>query len=119
MPQIIRLSLEQKLRFILAVQNSGAVFAHVCRVWHISRKTGYHWWRRYRHGGLEALQEQSRAPRRRPHALPELWREAIENIRRHPPIRGPQKLERPVPPRQRRSRGAAAHRHIAALHRLG
>ena len=119
MPQIIRLSLEQKLRFILAVQNSGAVFAHVCRVWHISRKTGYHWWRRYRHGGLEALQEQSRAPRRRPHALPELWRERIKNLRRQHPSWGPKKLRAALHQQHRRSRLPAASTIGVALRRLG
>jgi transposase-like protein len=92
MPQIIRLSLEQKLQFILTARKGLAPMAQVCRAWHVSRQTGYNWLRRYQTGGVVALQEQSRAPRRRPHALPQLWVQRIENLRRRRPSWGPKKL---------------------------
>lgn len=92
MPPITRLSLEQKLRFVLAGQQSHASMRQLCRVWHISRQTGYKWLRRYRNGGATALQEQSRAPRGRPHALPPLWVQRLENVRRQHASWGPKKL---------------------------
>ena len=33
----------------------------------VSRPTIYKWLKRYEHGGIEGLREQSRAPKRRPH----------------------------------------------------
>src|ERR1035438_2053648 len=92
MPQITRLTVEQKLRFILAVQQSATTVRQLCLAWPLSRTTGYKWLARYRKGGLVALQEQSRAPHRCPHALPQLWSDRIENLRRKHPRWGPKKL---------------------------
>jgi hypothetical protein len=52
MSQIIRLSLEQKHRFVLAALEPVSSMAQLCRTWHLSRQTGYKWRRRYQRGGL-------------------------------------------------------------------
>lgn len=104
MPQITRLSLEQKLRFVLAARQAQVSFRELCGAWQISRQSGYKWWRCYQAGGLAALQEKSRAPRRRPQALPVLWGQRIEHWRRRHPRWGPKKLRailRRVHPRSR------------------
>jgi len=92
MPQNTRLSLEQKLRFVLAARQAQVSFRELCGAWQISRQSGYKWLRRYQAGGLAALQEKSRAPLRRPQALPELWVQRIEHLRRKHPRWGPKKL---------------------------
>ena len=92
MPQITRLSLEQKLRFVLAARKSYISFKELCWAWQVSRQTGYKWLQRYCDGGLAGLQEKTRAPLHRPHALPQLWIQRIENLRRKHPGWGPKKL---------------------------
>jgi transposase InsO family protein len=119
MPQNTRWSLEQKLRFIFAAQKTGAIFAHVCRACYVSRKTGYAWMHRYRRGGVAALQAQSRAPHRRPQALPQLWLARIENLRRRQPSWGPKKLRAVLRRQHPRSRVPAASTIGASLRRLG
>jgi transposase InsO family protein len=119
MPQIIRLSLEQKLRFILAVQQPDAVMAQVCQVWRISRKTGYHWLHRYHGGGVAALRELSRAPHRRPHALSQLWLQRIDSLRRQQRTWGPKKLRAVLRQQHPHARVPAASTIGTCLHRLG
>src|ERR1017187_2048378 len=119
MPQITRLTVEQKLRFILAVQQSATTVRQLCLAWPLSRTTGYKWLARYRKGGLVALQEQSRAPHRCPHALPQLWSDRIENLRRKHPRWGPKKLRAVLRQQHPRAR-LPAHSTIGAwLRRLG
>ena len=119
MPQIIRLSLEQKLRFVLAAHRSDDTMRQLCRAWQISRQTGYKWWRRYRESGLAGLQEQSRAPKRRPHALPQLWVQRIESLRRKHPRWGPKKLRAALRRAHPRSRLPATSTIGLSLRRLG
>jgi len=119
MPQIIRLSLEQKFRFVLAVRRFDDTMRQLCRAWQISRQTGYKWWRRYREGGLAGLQEQSRAPKRRPLALPQLWVQRIESLRRKHPRWGPKKLRAVLRRAHPRSRLPATSTIGLSLRRLG
>lgn len=119
MPQIIRLSLEQKLRFVLAASRSEDTMRQLCRAWQISRQTGYKWWRRYREGGLAALQEQSRAPKRCPHALSLIWIQRIESLRRKHPRWGPKKLKAALRRAHPRSRLPATSTIGLSLRRLG
>ena len=119
MPQITRLTLEQKLRFVLAVQQSNRTMCQLCDAWQISRQTGYKWSRRYRHGGVAALAEQSRAPRRRPHGLRQLWVDRIEHLRRKHPRWGPKKLRAVLRQQHPRSRLPVPSTIGAWLRRLG
>jgi len=75
--------MEQKIAFITQVQNlpKGAM-SELCRQFGISRKTGYKWRRRYRQeGGLSALQERSRRPRRSPRRTEGLLEQRILALR--------------------------------------
>jgi len=119
MSTIVRLSLEQKFRFILAARKGRTSMASLCGAWHISRQTGYKWLGRYRRGGVLALQEQSRIPRRRPHALAQLWVERIEVLRRRRPSWGPKKLRARLRRQHPRSRLPAVSTIGATLKRLG
>jgi putative transposase len=119
MPQNHRFGWEQRLRFVLAVLDSVACMAQLCRTWRLSRQTGYQWRRRYLSGGVAALREQSRAPRRRPHALAQVWVQRIATWRRRHPYWGPKKLRAILRQQHPRSHWPAASTIGACLRRLG
>lgn len=56
--------MEERLRFVLAAKEEGAVMARLCAQYGISRQTGYEWRQRYEAEGLEGLKDRSRAPHR-------------------------------------------------------
>jgi len=66
----------------------------LCRIYGISRPTGYYWLRRYREGGVEALQDLERAPARHPNQTPEEIEQAVLELRRAHMTWGPRKLKR-------------------------
>jgi transposase len=119
MSQIIRMSLEQKHRFVLAALEPVTSMAQLCRTWHLSRQTGYKWLRRYQRGGLAALQEQSRMAHHRPHTLSALWGQRIENLRRRHPFWGPKKLRAVLRRQHPRARLPALSTIGSSLRRLG
>src|ERR1041385_2644550 len=86
------LPMEEKMAFILANQQGKQSFAALCRVYEISRKTGYKWWARYRDMGLEGLRERTHRPHSCPHASAPVWTERIVALRLEPPSWGPKKL---------------------------
>ena len=55
-------TMEERIRFVLAAQEEGAVMARVCAAYGISRQTGYEWRHRYAAEGIEGLKERSRSP---------------------------------------------------------
>jgi transposase InsO family protein len=58
---------EQRVRFVIALQQPGATMAQVCRAFQISRTTGYTWRKRDRDAGsVAALRDRSRRPHRSP-----------------------------------------------------
>jgi transposase InsO family protein len=65
-----------RTEFIQLAEQREANFSQLCREFGISRKTGYKWLSRFREGGQEALQDQSRRPNHSPNrTLPD-----IENL---------------------------------------
>jgi transposase-like protein len=76
--------MEERKRFIedwLAGGNENV--AGLCRVYAISRKTGYKWLERFREGGMRALEDRSHAAHRQPRRIvEELERRLIEARRR-------------------------------------
>jgi len=54
--------MEERMRFVLAAKEEGAVMSQVCAAAGISRQTGYVLLRRYESEGLEGLKDRSRAP---------------------------------------------------------
>src|SRR5262245_3259311 len=58
---------EQRVQFLLALQQPGATMAQVCRTFHVSRTTGYTWRQRDREAhSVAALVDRSRRPHRSP-----------------------------------------------------
>ena len=50
---------EQRVRFVLEVQQGTFSFSESCRRFDISRTAGYTWWSRFRTEGLEGLRSRS------------------------------------------------------------
>ncbi|HEX2344154.1 MAG TPA: IS481 family transposase [Vicinamibacterales bacterium] len=94
-------ALDQRMRFVIAVEAGGESFAAVCRRFKVSRKTGYKWLERYEEGGPKALDDRSRAPLHHPHAIVPEIAELCLAVRRKHPTWGPVKvlawLERRAP----------------------
>ena len=55
-------TMEERIRFVLAAREDGAVMAQVCAAFGISRDCGYKWLARYERAGVEGLKDRSRAP---------------------------------------------------------
>lgn len=85
-------AMDERMRFIVEYERGEAEMAAVCRAHGISRKTGYKWLGRYREGGMVALAERSRAPRRRPGMTEPAVEERILAARGAHPTWGPRKL---------------------------
>ena len=68
--------------------------AELCRVFGISRQTGYKWLRRFREAGhdVRALADRSRRPHTSPTAVPEHVQDAVVATRKAHPRWGPRKL---------------------------
>lgn len=77
--------------FVLRAKAPRANVAELCRVYGISRKTGYKWLARFRTGGVEGLRDMSRRPRRVVETSGELVLRVAE-LRRAHPTWGPKKL---------------------------
>ena len=69
-------------------------FAELCRVFGVSRETGYYWLRRYRatQDDLRAAETRSSRPKSSPTAVPEEVQDAIVFARKEHPTWGPRKL---------------------------
>jgi putative transposase len=55
-------AVDERMRFVMAIEQRDEAFGLVCRRFGVSRKTGYKWLARYRDAGVEGLHDRSRAP---------------------------------------------------------
>ena len=94
-------SVDERMRFVLAVERREEAFAALCRRFGVSRKTGYKWLDRYRAESVAGLIDRSRAPHAHPQAVSAMVAERCLAVRRAHPTWGPVKvrayLERGVP----------------------
>ena len=72
---------EQRVRFILEVQQRTFSFAESCRRYGISRTAGYTWWKRFLVEGVEGLHGRSHRPHHCPHAVADPFVEHIVDLR--------------------------------------
>jgi transposase InsO family protein len=86
-------AVEERMRFVVAVEQHEESFAAVCRRFGVSRRVGYKWLGRYQEAGVEGLQDRSRMPRHRPHALADELAERCLAVRRAHPSWGPLKVQ--------------------------
>ena len=86
--------MDERIGFVLECEQQIETIADLCRAYGISRETGYVWLRRYRQGGVAAMQELDRAPLRHPNQTPEAVERAVVELRRRHMRWGPRKLKR-------------------------
>jgi transposase InsO family protein len=63
--------MDQRLRFVAAISSGGLSMSEACRLFGVSRKSGYKWLERYKTYGPGGLHDRSRAPKTVPWALDE------------------------------------------------
>jgi putative transposase len=94
-------AVDERMRFVMAIDRQEEAFAVVCRRFGVSRKTGYKWLERYRATGVEGLVDRPRVPLHHPQAMTEEIAELCLMVRRAHPTWGPVKvrawLERRAP----------------------
>jgi transposase InsO family protein len=86
------LPMEQRVSFVLAVKAEEGSFAQLCRLYGISRKTGYKWWDRFCEQGIGGVRERSSRPRHSPKRSAAKWNAAVIKLREQYPWWGPKKL---------------------------
>jgi transposase InsO family protein len=92
--------MKERVKFVLEWErrwneSEGQVnVSELCRMFGISRETGYYWLRRYREAGhdLAALQQRSRRPKSSPTAVSEEVQDLVVAARKLHPKWGPRKL---------------------------
>jgi transposase InsO family protein len=85
--------MDQRLAFVLEAKKAESSFAELCRIYEISRPTGYELVRRYEKEGPVGLLDRSRAPHESPQAIGERVEAAILEARGKHPRWGPRKLK--------------------------
>lgn len=86
-------AMDERLRFVVAASQEGAVMSQVCAWFGVSRQTGYMWLNRYRAEGVAGLAQRSRAPLRHGRALEAPVRAAALALKERYPHWGPKKLK--------------------------
>lgn len=85
-------AVEERMRFVLAVQEHEESFAAVCRRFGVSRRVGYKWLARYEEEGAAGLFDRSRAPLHQPQRIADEIIERCLEVRRTHPTWGPLKV---------------------------
>jgi transposase InsO family protein len=85
-------AVDERMRFVMAVEEREEPFAGLCRRFGVSRKTGYEWLGRYEECGVEGLVDRSRAPHKHPQAMSTAIAERCLQVRREHPTWGPVKV---------------------------
>jgi putative transposase len=84
---------ERRKEFIEEYEGGLVPMAELCRIYAISRETGYKWVKRYEQYGWAGLEDLSRAPQRHPNQTAPELEERIVDLRREHPRWGPLKLQ--------------------------
>ena len=85
-------AVEERMRFVMAVQKREESMAAICRRFGVSRRVGYKWWERFEEEGAAGLFDRSRAPLHHPQAIAESIAERCLEVRRAHPTWGPLKV---------------------------
>jgi putative transposase len=96
-------AVEERMRFVIAVEKREESLAALCRRFGVSRKTGYKWLGRYEELGVEGLSDLSRAPHNHTQAMPAAIAERCLQVRRAHPTWGPVKVRAYLERRDRRT----------------
>jgi len=85
-------AVEERMRFVAAVQKGEEPMAALCRRFGVSRRIGYKWLARFETEGAAGLFDRSRAPLHHPQAIAEDVAERCLEVRRAHPTWGPLKV---------------------------
>ena len=85
-------AVDERMRFVMAIEEAEETFAAICRRFGVSRRIGYKWLARYRAEGPVGLVERSRAPLTHLHAITQGVAERCLAVRRAHPTWGPVKV---------------------------
>jgi len=83
---------DQRIQFVVEALQGPSSVAELCRIFGISRKTGFKWLARYDAEGPIGLVDRSRAPHGNPNAVPSDIVDKLVGLRRVHPTWGPRKL---------------------------
>jgi len=83
---------EQRLRAVLEVLESGSTVSDVARRYGVGRQTVHRWLRRYGEQGVSGLADQSKHPDTCPHQMPPKVEARILELRRIHPGWGPRTI---------------------------
>jgi transposase InsO family protein len=86
-------AVEERMRFVMAVEAQEQPFAAVCRRFGVSRKTGYKWIERYGAAGVAGLVDRSRAAWHHPNEVTNEIAECCLAVRQAHPSWGPLKVK--------------------------
>ncbi len=91
MPWKDRMVMDERIRFVARLLE-GESMALLCREFHISRKTGYKIFDRYKECGLEGISDRTRRPHRYGNQLPVQVETAILTLKQDKPHWGARKI---------------------------
>jgi len=83
---------EERSRFVHEWNSGNWNMAELCRIYGVTRKTGYKWVERYEAWGLGGLRDLSRAPQYHPNEVPEEVEEEVLALRGKHPYWGARKI---------------------------
>jgi transposase InsO family protein len=83
---------EQRRKFVQEYESGQWTMAELCRVYEISRESGYKWLKRSRSEGEPGLEDRSRAPRRHPNQTDAEIEQQVLQLRRQHATWGARKL---------------------------
>jgi putative transposase len=84
--------MNERVKFIAAYLEEDEALSDLCKIFNISRKTGYKWIARYEAKGVVALADQSRAPHSHPNSVSKDVVRLLLSEREKHPNWGPKKL---------------------------
>ncbi len=111
--------MDERMRFVMEVERGEESVSELCRIYGVSRQTGYVWLRRYGEGGVEGLRDLRRRPLRHPNQTAERIEQAVLELRRAHMKWGPRKLKRVLERQQPRQVWPAASTIGALVAREG
>jgi len=84
---------EQRMQFVILASRREKPMKQLCEQFQISRPTGYQWLRRFHEGGVAAVAEKSRRPRRSPTRTEAEIEQRVVVLRQERPDWGARKLQ--------------------------
>jgi transposase InsO family protein len=83
---------DQRRKFVREYESGEWTMAELCRIYEISRESGYKWWKRSQFEGDPGLEDRSRAPQRHPNQTAVKIEQQVLQLRRQHATWGARKL---------------------------